>query len=66
MEAPMASRAAADATATTFVCFLIMNALSFSFLKFLKLLGFTTRWYYTSYKGNYGEVGKSKNNGKNR
>jgi hypothetical protein len=36
-----------------------MNALSFSFLKFLKLLGFTTRWYYTSFKGNYGEVEKS-------
>ena len=29
MEAPIANRAAADSTATNFVCFLIMNALSF-------------------------------------
>ena len=37
MEAPMASRAAAEVTATTFVCFLIINALSFFFLKFLEI-----------------------------
>ena len=35
MEAPTANRAAADATATNFVCFLIMNALSFLFFEFL-------------------------------
>ncbi|GKH05838.1 hypothetical protein CE91St54_09460 [Hungatella hathewayi] len=52
MEAPIANRAAADNTATNFVCFLIINALSFFFLKyFLKFL-IALRGNYTSYKGN--------------
>ena len=39
MEAPNANRAAADTTAAILVCFLIINALSFFFLKyFLKFL----------------------------
>uniref|UniRef100_UPI00332135B7 hypothetical protein n=1 Tax=Enterocloster clostridioformis TaxID=1531 RepID=UPI00332135B7 len=39
MDAPIASSAAVDNTATNFVCFLIINALSFFFLKyFLKFL----------------------------
>ncbi|GKG99021.1 hypothetical protein CE91St55_10030 [Hungatella hathewayi] len=55
MEAPIANRAAADNTATNFVCFLIINALSFFFLKyFLKFL-IALRGNYTSYKGNYGQ-----------
>jgi hypothetical protein len=60
MEAPIANRAAADNTATNFVCFLIINALSFFFLKyFLKFL-IALRGNYTSYKGNYGQYWKGR------
>ncbi|MCI5487448.1 MAG: hypothetical protein MR459_05665, partial [Enterocloster aldenensis] len=51
--APIASSAAVDNTATNFVCFLIINALSFFFLKyFLKFL-IALRVDYTSDKEKY-------------
>ena len=57
MDAPIASSAAVDNTATNFVCFLIINALSFFLFEILfEIPFFALRVDYTSDKENYRQI----------